>query len=238
MNLNFNNTNTQETKGFVSSFLNYGGNLCKINYIETVKSKDESKVQLKFWVEGKEIPGFEGQELPDGSKAKGHVGKVKMGIYFDPKDDSKLGALMNNLMYIAEKAEVADKVKTIEASTLEELLTKYQKVIANKFVWFVFKAEEYEANGKRGFSYSFKEGKVGQDTNGKDVYQVFCKHEKFKTSEEKDGDIVIKVKGTNQVGSNIGATDTLEFNPKYDLKLLAVIPADTEPTTQATIEDF
>jgi len=225
---NFKKTETKETTGFSQQFITYGVNLLKINQIEAKPSAKGDKVQIKFHVEGPSMgKDFVGADLEGGGKAEGLVGKVNLGIYFDPTDENKISALMNNLMYIAEKAEIADAVQKIEADSLESLLEGYTKLIRNKFVWFIVKAEQYESNGKTGFALSFKEGKIGKDENDKDIYQVFAKHVNFKEAAEITDNIIYKVKGTNIVGSNAGKKDVLEFNPKYDLKMLG--KADNDP---------
>ena len=123
--------------------------------------------------------------------------------------------------------------KIVNADSIESLLASYSKVIKDKFIWCIVKAEQYESNGKSGFALSFKEGKIGKDENDKDIYQVFAKHQNFKTDDkdsiEMVGGKIYKLKGINVVGSNATHRDTLEFNPKYDLKMLA--KADKDPDT-------
>lgn len=207
----------KETSGFLPQFINYGVNLLKINHIE-LKESSTGKFQVKLWMEGPNMgPDFIGADLPDGTKAKGLVGKVNLGVYFALDDEFKMDSLMNNLLYIAEKAEVAEKVRGIEADTLEELLKEYTSIIKNKYMWFIVKADEYNKNR---FALSLKEGKVGQDGEGKKIFQVFCKHANFGTIEGADvviNGVIFKLKGFNQVGSSIGKADILEFNPDYDL---------------------
>jgi hypothetical protein len=223
--LNFKNVETKESKGFTQQYIGYGIHLLKINRAEIKRSSKGDKIQIKFNVEGPEIKDFEGADLGDGVKAKGLVGWVNLGSYFDPNDSFRVNALLANLKAIAEKANVADKLEAIEASTIEDLIEKFIRIVQGKFLWFLIKGDEYESNGKRGYALSFKEFKVGEE-EGKKLFQIVVKEEKFKeTIEEKDGRIV-KVFGTNTIGSSIGKKDTLEFNPTYDLKPLE--PSDKE----------
>lgn len=226
MGLNFKNTTTQEpVGGFQNLYISYGINLLKISNIE-IKTASTGKIQVKFLTEGKEIPGFEGADLGDGVKAKGLIGRINLGSYFDKEDEFKVNSLLSNLMAIAEKAGVADKLKEIEAKDIEDLLSKFVKIVNGKFMWFIIKGDQYEKDGKKGYGLSFKEGKVGEE-NGKKIFQIFVKEEKFMESVEEVDGRIIKVKGINSVGSSIGKKETLEFNPKYDLKLLE--KSDPEP---------
>lgn len=229
--LSFKNRETKEISGFTNQYIGYGIHLLKINGAE-LKTSSTGKYQVKFLVEGKPLDGnFVGADLPDGTKAKGLVGRVNLGIYFSPDDDFKVESLMNNLMYIAEKAEVLDKVSAIEATNIEDLLDKFCKAVANKYMWFVIKGDEYSKDGKSGFALSFKEGKVGQNGDQK-LFQVYCKHEKFFNGDAKDitrdGDRIIKLFGVNVVGSAIGRRDSINFDPKYDLKTLAAVTQEAD----------
>lgn len=236
--LNFKNKEVKETSGFNQMYIGYGINLLKINGFE-VKDASTGKIQIKLLVEGPEIGGgFEGADLGDGVKAKGLIGRVNMGIYFDKEDSSKLDWLMKNLMYIAEKADVLDKLKELEVDSIEELLEKFVKIVRGKFMWFVIKGDQYEKDGKTGFALTFKEGMVGKDGDTR-LYQIYCKHKDFMENTIKDGDRIIKITGKNVVGSSIGKADSLEFNPQYDLKLLGTPDKESSPKdeVQAAKED-
>ncbi len=223
MGFNFKNTNTKETAGFLPQFISYGVNLLKINHIE-LKESSTGKYQVKFWMEGPaKGKDFVGAELPDKTKAVGLVGKVNLGIYFALDDNFKVENLTNNLMYIAEKAEVADQVAEIQADTIQDLLEQYLQIIKGKFMWFIVKGEEYD---KGKFALSLKEGRIGQDDEGKKIFQVFCKHNDFGEPTELVEERIVKVRGANVVGSSIGKIDILEFNPDYDLK--PFVDADDE----------
>lgn len=229
MALNFKKVETREVTGFTNMYISYGIHLLKINNVE-VKTASTGKIQIKFLTEGKEIPGFEGADLGDGVKAKGLVGRINLGSYFDVNDEFRVNLLLANLKAIAEKAGVVDKLDAIEANTVEDLLNKFVKIVQGKYLWFVIKGTEYlSKEGKKGFELTFKESKVGEE-NGKKLFQIVVKEEKFKeTITEADGRIV-KVNGTNTIGSSIGKKDSLEFNPTYDLKLLEASDKEADDT--------
>lgn len=213
-----NTTTAEPIGGFQSQFISYGIHLLKINGFE-LKVAKTNKVQVKFLVEGPEIPNFDGAELPDGNKAKGLVGRVNLGIYFDTEDETKINSLLANLKAIAEKADVVSALDAIEADNLEDFLTKFMKVIRGKYMWFIIKGDEYEKDGKKGYALSFKEGKVGEQ-DGKKLFQIYVKEKDFKENVIENNGRIIKITGTNTLGSSIGKKDSLEFNPNYDLKLL------------------
>lgn len=241
MSLNFKNRKeSKETTGFSSQYFGYGIHLTKISAFE-LKESSTKKFQVKFILEGPDMgDDFNGAELPDTTKARGLVCRTNLGIYFDPSNATRVDDLMNNLMFIAEKAGVSDKVKAIEANTLEDLLGKFCKAVKDKYMWFVIKGEEYEKDGKTGMSHSFKEGKIGQDGDRK-IYQVFCKEAAFcvdtpdarkdKLILEENG-VITKVMGVNTIGASMGKKDTLAFVPKYDLKLLEAADKEKEDTKQ------
>ena len=228
---NFNNTNQPtETTGFVNQRISYGVNLLTFNAIE-FKTSSTGKLLMNCHVEGPALgAGFEGADRPDGSKAQGLVGKVDLGIYFDPEDQVQVNNAMNNLMFIATKMGVEQQVRDIKASSIEELIEKYIAIVQGKFAWFVLKGKEYLYNDKVYVGLSFKESKIGKNAEGNDVYQVFCKHIDFKDTDVEpvrdDKDVIIKLKGHNVVGSSIGKSDTLIFDVQYDYK--SIEPSDSE----------
>jgi hypothetical protein len=232
---------TTETTGFVSQFIKYGCNKLKINHIE-LRDSSTGKKLVKIWVETEPLPGnFEGAELQDGTKAKGLVGKVSLGIYIDTANEAKVTGLLNNLKFVAEKANVLTEVAAIEASTLEEFMAKYVKIIKGKYMWFIIKAREYE---KGKYDLSFKEGKIGEDKDGNKVYQVFCKNGDFKDSKDTEGivvkeDIIYEVKGQNVIGKSSGKSDTLVFDPSWDLKEFETSDTeDADISTDISTEDM
>lgn len=225
MNLTFKNRKeSKETTGFTSQFITYGISLLKISGYE-LKESSTGKFQVKFIMETKPVgDDFIGADLPNDTKAEGLIGRVNLGIFFSLDDDFKINALMNNLMFMAEKAGILEEVKGIEASSLDDLLSKYVKKMRNKYMYFIIKGSEYEKDGKKGFGLSFKEGVIGSE-GGKKIFQIFCKEEAF-AKDTKDTDIVmedgkiIKLPGINTIGSSIGKKDTLTFTKTYDLQLL------------------
>jgi len=249
--MNFKNKKpVQEVAGFVNQFINHGINKLKVNNIE-LKESSTGKFQVKFKVEGPEITGdFQGLKLDDDTLAKGLVGTVSLGIYFATDDAFKVEGLIRNLMAIAGKMEVLDQVEAIEVDEtaskdeqLKSMIAQYSKVVKGKYAWFIIKGEEYEQEKdgrvRKGVALAFKEGKIGQDDQNRKIFQIFCKHADFVKSTEKQENIVFKAKGSNIVGTSIGKSDVLEFNPQYDYQPLIVVASDDEDDDMSgDIEDF
>ena len=229
----FNLANTgevQEAGNYVRTYISYGIHLLKINGYE-LKIAQTGKVQIKFLVEGPEIKDFVGAELPDGSHAKGLIGRVNFGIYKDFENESEVKNFAENLTIIGQKMGVEKEVSNINAGTIEELLNTFVKIVKGKFAWFQIKGKEYlSKEGKKGFELSFMEGntaKKGEPRNN----IVMVKEAAFKQSIVEVEGRIIELKGTNTIGKAIGTAQTWKFDTtnKYHLEMLAPVAADKEP---------
>lgn len=236
-----NSGEVQEAGSFQRTFISYGIHLLKINGYE-LKTAQTGKVQIKFLVEGPEIPGFEGAELPDGTKAKGLIGRVNFGIYKDFENETEVANFGDNLVIIGQKMGVEKEVSDISADSLEKTLDQFIKIIKGKYAWFQIKGKEYlSKENKKGFELSFMEGNVAK--KGEPKYNIILvKEPAFKQSiVEVDGRIV-ELKGINTVGKQIGQQQTWKFDVanEYHLKMLSTEKGDeeTDEVSQAKKDDL
>jgi hypothetical protein len=130
--------------GYISKYLNPGLQNLKINSIEISEAKTGSK-KLVLHTEGEEVKdlGFEGV---DG--AKGPVGKIAT-FYFKPEEmEEKVSRIFSE---IADALEAKPQLDAIQASTLEEYISKVAPLITGKFANFKIAGEEYaKGDGKVG----------------------------------------------------------------------------------------
>jgi len=220
----------QEAGSFVRTYISYGIHLLKITGYE-LKSASTGKVQIKFLVEGPEIKDFVGAELPDGSHAKGLIGRVNFGIYKDLESESEVKNFTDNLTIIGQKCGVEKEVSAISASTIEELLNAFVKVVKGKFAWYQIKGKEYlSKEGKKGFELSFMEGNTAKKGELRNNI-IMVKELAFKQSVVEVDGRIIELKGINTLGKSIGSAQTWKFDTtnKYHLEMLAPVVADKEP---------
>jgi len=226
----------QEAGSFVRTYISYGIHLLKINGYE-LKTASTGKVQIKFLVEGPEIKDFVGAELPDGSKAKGLIGRVNFGIYKDLESETEVKNFTDNLTIIGQKCGVEKEVSAISANTVEELLNAFVKIVKGKYAWYQIKGREYlSKEGKKGFELSFMEGntaKKGEARNNIVMVKEkdFVKPDTYKESVKEVEGRIIEIKGVNTIGKAIGSAQTWKFDitNEYHLTMLAPVNADTEP---------
>jgi len=218
----FKDRQAKESRSFTSQFITMGVKMLKIIKVEIKESKSSSRVQHYFHVETPEIGGdFEGFKREDGSFAKGLIGKVKLGIYFDPESDAegdtkRKEQFLDDITLMAEKAEVRSELNEINANNWADMLEQFSEIIQEKFMWFVLTAEEY-AKGK--FALSFASAITGKNEEGGYDFSVLVKHKDFgKTLNRDEQGNLIQVEGVNVVGENAGKKETLTFDPQYHLK--------------------
>jgi len=216
-----------EAKEFTRQYISYGVKLLKINNIELKESKSSEKIQHIFHVETPAIGGkFEGAELEDGTKAKGLVGKVKLGLYFDHNSDEAYDTKQRNefLQALALITEKAGKFEEFEkaankASSWEDLLKSFKELIKDEFFWFVIAGEEYK---KGKYALSFAQVPLEKDINGKWSFGLIVKNKDFhkkkgsKLIRDEQGNLV-EVHGTTVMGDNAGKKAVIKFNPEYHL---------------------
>lgn len=218
---------------FDGKYLQFGFNEIAIMGNELVKAKTSDKVQTYFHVEAptdkKDFEGVQWKRLTEDSpevKASGPYNNVKLGIYIDPTNESKIEGILSDLGAIGDATNKREAVDTIQASTLQEFIDAFVGIVKGTPFYAKLIAEEYNT----------------------DRYNLAFGHYKAK-----DGNFYIMVKSTDEVKSietiqkeplhqkmhyiNKGETEQkkMEFkkNSKYDYKPVS----DDEADTPADVDD-
>jgi hypothetical protein len=229
----FKDRKVTEGSSFSKQFISYGIRMLKVNKIEIVESKKTpSRVQHVFYVETPEIGGgFKGfKDEESGYEAKGLIGKVKFGQYFDPDSEDAYDlrqkqSFLDDLFLVAEKAEITDQLAQLDESTpWPKVISTIEKALKDKFLWFLVTGEEYQ---KGKFILSFGTVPLGKDEDGKYIFRILVKEPKFhKQIIRDDAGTIIEVKGENTIGEHKGVKATLKFDPTYHLKAYEASDAD------------
>lgn len=222
----FKNRQTKEGRTSTGQFITYGVKLLKIVDIEIKESKKSERIQHIFHVETPAIGGtFEGFERENGIVAEGLVGKVKLGIYFDPtategNDFRNKERFLDHITLMAEKAGVRELLNEFpDGMEWADMLEKFTGIIKDKYMWFLVAADEYDT-GK--YALEFGTMPMGKDENDKWIFTIVVKHADFHKT---DGELIrdeetqnlIQVKGTNVVGENAGKKDIIKYDPYYHM---------------------
>lgn len=224
-------TTQGEQKEFVSKYLRFGFNFAAIEGF-SIRTASTGKVQLSFHMEApSEDPNFDGAAWWQDNgepevKAKGMYSKVNMGIYMEPTDEVKLQRVVRNLGAIASAIGKRKEVDAIEASTLEDYMEKYLKVVKGIPFWSKFKAREYNV-GK--FNLTFAEYKATDD----EWYIV------VKGKDEVSGLNVIKEEPLKQelVYQKDGETKKFVFDKSSKWDYEPVEDSDSGDSIEAELED-
>jgi len=203
--------------------LPYFFNLVKVTGLAKHDSSKNSTV-FKLELEDKsDNPDFEGFKRIDGTKAKGRIAEVDLGVYTKANNFKAVSDLMSQLVLLSTKAgiDVNAEYGTIfekaflvdkngEPTGLKEETQEYLFKVVNAIVkkmiakggyfWVFINAEEYKP-GKFG-NYKFSQYNVG--TKDKPDFIVWCKSEKCVTKTTIDEELIIGVEGINALGTNKG----------------------------------
>ena len=241
----FKNRQTKEGRSSSGQFITYGVKLLKIVDIELKKSGKSERIQHIFHVETPAVGGtFEGFKREDDTIAEGLIGKIKLGIYFDPNategnDYRNKEQFLDHITLMAEKAEVRELLNEFpDGIEWEDMLEKFTEIVKDKYMWFLVAADEYDT-GK--YALEFGTMPMGKDEDDKWIFTVVVKHAEFHKA--KEGELIrdeetqnlIQVKGTNVVGENKGKKDTIKYDPYYHMDAYQVSDQEASSGLSADI---
>jgi hypothetical protein len=156
-----------KTEDFVSKYLNYGINHCKINGITVIKAKTTESKKVQFAMEGAPM----GKDFQGVDGAKGKVGRVET-LYMN--NDKAYQDFMRQVGVIADKLGVRGAVDVIKASTIEDYIAQVEPLLKGKYAWWMFGGEEWDAGkwklGLLKFGFVKAESEVDADSLTLDGY--------------------------------------------------------------------
>lgn len=174
MNFSTKGKDTSERSG-VSQFLTYGVQMAAITGL-TTREASTGKKMYSLNLEGPKVTenGFEAHE---DAKMGGKVGRVQFTIYVDGNNQDQNNEIITNIGIIADKLGVREKVDAVEATSLDEYLTKVLPLIRGKYAHWAITGEEYEkADGKIGIILKLRRyGFVASMEEGEEHLRPFDK---------------------------------------------------------------
>jgi hypothetical protein len=142
----------EKKSGFVNKYLQVGNHEATITGF-TLKESSKGSKQLYFQLEGTPITvdGF----TPDESSIKGgQVGNISCGIYADysditsdkAKEVGKFCQSVAKRISLKYSDDTYNNVCAIKATTMEDFLTQFVKLVRGKYVFFLVVGEVYGYN--------------------------------------------------------------------------------------------
>jgi hypothetical protein len=173
-----------------------------------LKAAQSGKKMLEFMVEDDTPVGEDGYEYEGvfgKRKAVNRSGMVGASIYIDVDNDTNnTDLILKGLAVLADRTGCRAELDAVEGNDFLDYMKKAVKVIGNKYVYFVVRAEEYvsQSSGKVGINRTLK-------TWGKESPWIIFPVE---------GSTVVKEGNKQILTSADGKTFTWDKDNQYDYK--------------------
>lgn len=172
-----------------------------------LKAAQSGKKMLEFLVEDDNPVGEDGYEYEGvfgKRKAVNKSGRIGASIYIDVDNDANnTDLILKGLAVLADKTDCRAELDAVEGNDFLDYMTKAVKVVGNKYVYFVVRAEEYVSSaGKTGINRTLK-------TWGKESPWIIFPVE---------GSTVVKDGNKQILTSTDGKTFTWDKDNQYDYK--------------------
>jgi hypothetical protein len=173
-----------------------------------LKAAQSGKKMLEFLVEDDNPVGEDGYEYEGvlgKRKAVNKSGRIGASIYIDVDNDTNnTDLILKGLAVLADKTGCRAELDAVEGNDFLDYMTKAVKVVGNKYVYFVVRAEEYvgQSSGKVGINRTLK-------TWGKESPWIIF---------PVDGSVVTKDGNKQILTSADGKTFTWDKDNQYDYK--------------------